>query len=256
LPLGPSIHSGLLLAQGGEFAFVVFIMAVDNKIMSQELSQLLMTVVTLTMAVTPLMATLGRKIKGQLYIRDILHDNKLKREIGDISHHVIVIGFGKVGRIVGYLLRKREINYIILDNNHRVVRVEKANGYNIYYGDAMNIDILKYIGVSKAESVIVAMEDEFACIKITRFIHDNFPHISVITKSETLNNAERFKKVGASLVVSKNLETGLQLGKAALSSIGVKNKDIDKALDAFRDINSEFVKSVVYQDNEQYSKDL
>jgi CPA2 family monovalent cation:H+ antiporter-2 len=148
-PLAPAVHAGLLLSQGSEFAFIVFIMAVQHKVMSPELSQLLMTVVTLSMAVTPLLATLGRKIKGQLYIKDVLRDNKIKREIGDISKHVVVIGFGRVGRIVGHLLRKREINYIILDSNHRAVRVEKANGYNIYYGDAMNVDILKYIGLAK-----------------------------------------------------------------------------------------------------------
>ncbi|MES2677557.1 MAG: cation:proton antiporter [Pseudomonadota bacterium] len=253
-PLAPSVHAGLLLSQGSEFAFIVFIMAVQHKVMSPELSQLLMTVVTLSMAVTPLLGTLGRKIKGQLYIKDVLRDNKIKREIGDISKHIVVIGFGRVGRIVGHLLRKRDINYIILDSNHRVVRIEKANGYNIYYGDAMNVDILKYIGLSRAEAVIVAMEDEFACIKITRFIHENFPQVTVITKTETLNNAERFRRVGASLVVSKNLETGLQLGKAALSAIGVKNSEIDTALEAFRDINSEFVKNMIFQDNEQYSK--
>ena len=249
-PLAPAVHSGLLLAQGGEFAFIVFIMAVQNKIMDAELSQLLMTVVTLTMAFTPLLATLGRKIKGQLYIKDVLRDNKIKREIGDISKHIVVIGFGKVGRIVGYLLKKRNINYVILDSNHRVVRLEKANGYNIYYGDAMNLDILKYIGIEKSEAVIVAMEDDFACIKITRFIHENFPQVALITKTETINNAERFRKVGASLVVSKNLETGLRLGKAALSTIGVQNSEIDAALDAFRDVNSDFVKSIVFQDSE------
>jgi len=253
-PLAPAVHAGLLLSQGSEFAFIVFIMAVESKIMSPDLSQILMTVVTLSMAVTPLLGTLGRKIKGQLYIRDVLRDNKIKREIGDISKHIVVIGFGGVGRIVAHLLRKRDINYIILDGNHRVVRIEKANGYNIYYGDVMNIDILKYMGISKAEAVVVAAEDEFACIKITRFIHENFPQVTVITKTETLNNAERFRKLGASLVVSKNLETALQLGKAALLAIGIKNSEINTTLEAFRDTNSEFVKNIIFQDNDRYNK--
>ena len=253
-PMAPAIHAGLLLSQGGEFAFVVFIMAVQNKIIDAELAQLLMTVVTVSMAFTPLLATFGRKIKGQLYIRDVLRDNKIKREIGDISKHIVIIGFGKVGRIVTYLLKKRKINYIVLDNNHRIVRIEKANGYNIYYGDAMNLDILKYIGIDKAENVIVAMEDDFACIKITRFIHENFPRVPVITKTETISNAERFKKVGASTVIAKNLETGLQLGKAALASIGIQNTEIENTLASFRDVNSEFVKDVIFQDSEQYSK--
>jgi CPA2 family monovalent cation:H+ antiporter-2 len=247
-PLAPAIHSGLMMAQGSEFAFVVFIMAMQEGIMPAELSQLLMTVVTLTMAVTPMLATLGRKIKGRLYIKDVLRDNKIKREIGDISKHAVVIGFGRVGRIVSHLLRKRNVNYMILDNNHRVVRLEKTNGYNIYYGDALNIDILKYVGVPKAEVVIVAMEDEAACIKVTRFIHDNFPEISVITKSENMNNAERFRRLGASMVISKNLETGLQLGRAALSVIGSNDSEVDGVIDSFRDVNSEFAKNIMFQD--------
>jgi CPA2 family monovalent cation:H+ antiporter-2 len=247
-PLAPAIHTGLLLSQGGEFAFVVFLMAVQQKFIEVDLSQFLMTVVTFTMALTPMLATLGRKIKAQIYTKEVLHDNKLKREIGDVSKHVIIIGFSKVGRIVSYILRKRGINYIVLENNHRVVRIEKTNGYNIYYGDAMNIDILRYVGIERAESVIVAMEDEIACMKITRFIHENFPNISVVTKSETINNADRFKKVGASFVVSKNLETGLQLSSAALASMGIKSAEINSILNAFRDINSEVIKDVILYD--------
>jgi CPA2 family monovalent cation:H+ antiporter-2 len=244
-PIAPAIHTGLLLAQGGEFAFVVFLMAVQQKFMEVDLSQFLMTVVTLTMAITPLLASIGRKVKSYLYTKEVLRDNRLKREIGDISKHVIIIGFSKVGRIVSYILRKRGVNYIILENNHRVVRIEKNKGYNIYYGDAMNVDILRYIGIERCESVIVAMEDEVACIKITRFIHENFPLATVITKSETISNADRFRAVGASFVVSKNLETGLQLTSAALSSIGVSPGEINDSLASFREINSEVIRDVI-----------
>ncbi len=252
-PMAPAIHTGLLLSQGGEFGFVVFVMAVQERFMEPDLSQFLMTVVTFSMALTPLLANIGRKIKTKLYTKDVLQDHKIKREIDELSKHVIIIGFTKVGRIVSYILRKRGLNYVILDSNHRIVHIEKNNGYNIYYGDAMNIDILKYVGIERAESVIVAMEDEVACIKITRFIHENFPRSTVVTKSETLNNAERFKKVGASLVVSKNLETGLQLSKLALSSVGVNAREINEALNAFRDINSEIMKEVILYDENEVS---
>ncbi len=242
LPLAPSIHTGLLLSQGGEFAFVVLIIAVNQNFIAPNVSQFLATVVTVSMAITPMLAAFGRKIKGQLYIMSILRDNKIKREIGEISKHVIIIGFTKIGHVIAYALRKKGINYIVLENNHRVVRLEKSNGYNIYYGDAMNVDILRYVGIERAESVIVAMEDEIACIKITRFIHENFPSVVLATKSESINNAERFKKVGANLVVSKNFETSIQLIRIALSSTGVANKTIDKMVESFRAPNSELIK--------------
>ncbi len=249
-PLAPSIHAGLLLAQGGEFAFVVFLMVVQQRLMEVDLAQFLMTVVTFTMALTPLLAIIGRRIKSYLYITEVLHDNKLKREIGEIGKHVVVIGFSMVGRIVAYILRKRDVKYIVLENNHRIVRLEQKNGYSIYYGDAMNIDILRYIGVERAESVVVAMEDEVACMKITRFIHENFPNATVITKTETINNVDRFKKVGATHVVSKNVETGLQLTHAALALIGVGNLEIINSLDSFREINPEIIKKIISTDGE------
>lgn len=255
-PLAPAIHTGLLLSQGGEFAFVVFLMAVQQKFMDNDLSQFLMTVVTFTMALTPLLAAMGRKIKAHLYTKEVLQDSQIKREIGDVSKHVIIVGFSKVGRIVSYILRKRGINYIVLENNHRSVRIEKNNGYNIHYGDAMNVDILRHVGIERCESVIVAMEDEIACMKITRFIHENFPNASVITKSETINNADRFKKVGASLVVSKNLETGLQLTHAALTSVGVTSSEINNALSAFRDINSDVMRDVILYDENSGGEEI
>lgn len=244
-PAAPSFHASLLLAQGGEFAFVVFLMAVRRDFMSVDLSQFLMTVVTCTMAITPLLASIGRRLKSVLYIKEVLLDNKLKREIGDIENHVIIIGFSKVGRIISSILKKHDINYLILDSNHRVVRLEKANGYNIYYGDAKNLDILKYIGIEKAESVIITNDDDIACMQITRFIHDNFPETVVITKSESINNADRFKKFGATMVVSKNLETALQLSHAALTCVGKSTNEIDSALNAFRDASSEVLKEVI-----------
>ena len=255
-PIAPAIHTGLLLSQGGEFAFVVFLMAVQQKFMDNDLSQFLMTVVTFTMALTPLLAAAGRKIKAHLYTKEVLLDNQIKREIGDISKHVIVVGFSKVGRIVSYILRKRGINYIVLENNHRSVRIEKNNGYNIHYGDALNVDILRYVGIERCESVIVTMEDEIACMKITRFIHENFPNAAVITKSETIHNADRFRKVGASLVVSKNLETGLQLTHAALTSVGVSNGEINNALAAFRDINSDVMRDVILYDENSGGEEI
>ena len=244
-PLAPSIHTGLLLSQGGEFAFVVFLIAVQQKFLSPNLSQFLMTTVTFTMALTPILATFGRKTKSYLYTKEILRDNKLKREIGEISKHVIVIGFSKVGRIVSYILRQKKLNYLILENNHRTVTLQRSKGFNIYYGDALNIDILKYIAIERCESVVIAIEDEFACMKITRFIHENFPNTSVITKVDNINNGERLRKVGANHIVYKNIETGLQLSSLALSSTGISNREISKTLASFRDINSDVMKEFI-----------
>jgi CPA2 family monovalent cation:H+ antiporter-2 len=247
-PLGPSIHTGLLLSQGGEFAFVLFIMAVNQKFIDSDLSEFLMTVVTVTMALTPLLAKAGSKIKSYLYTKEILQDNKIQQELGDISKHIIIIGFGRISRIIAYLLKKKGVSYIILESNHQIARIQKNNGFNIYCAEAMNKEILEYVAIEKAESVIVAIEDDLACMKITRFIHENFPNVTIITKSENSKNVDRFKKVGANMVVSKNTETALQLSKIALSSAHIKSKEISSELNDFRAHNEEILRNLIPQE--------
>ena len=253
-PFGPSIHSGLLLAQGGEFAFVVFLMAVDNNIIGAELSQLLMTIVTLTMAVTPLMAHLGRKIKSNLYVNEVLKDSKLKREVGDVADHVIIIGFGKIGRIIANVLKMHQVNYLILDSNYTVVRSQKEKGYNIYCGDATNRDILNCVNISEAKSVVIAHEEEFSCLRIARIINDNFPHVEIITKSDNIRNGKRFKRFGVNKLVAKNLEAALQISRNALKSVNLSKAASDKSLDEIRDIDSDFVKNIILEEEDR-SKD-
>ncbi|MBM3580231.1 MAG: hypothetical protein FJX34_05620 [Alphaproteobacteria bacterium] len=229
-------------------------MAVQQRLMEIDLAQFLMTVVTFSMALTPLLAMFGRRIKSYLYISEVLHDNKLKREIGDIEKHVVVVGFSMVGRIATYIMRKNGVRHIVLENNHRIVQVERKKGHNIYYGDAMNVDILRYIGVERCESVVVVMEDEIACMKISRFIRENFPHVTIITKTDTVNNIDRFKRVGANHVISKNLETGLQLINTALTSAGVSSIEISAAINSFRAINPEIIKEIIAIDDESLVK--
>ncbi len=233
-PLGPSIHTGLLLSQGGEFAFVLFIMAVKQDFINSDLSEFLMTIVTVTMALTPLLAKAGSKIKSYFYAKEILQDSKIGQELGDISKHIIIVGFGRIGKIIAYLLKKKGVNYIILESNHQIARMQKNSGFNIYCADAMNKEILEYVAIQKAESVIVAIEDDLACLKIIRFIHEHFPNVTIITKSENSKNHERFKKIGASMVVSKNTETALQISKIALASANITNKEISAELKDFR----------------------
>ena len=242
-PIAPAIHTGLLLSQGGEFAFVVFYEATDINLMSSELSQMLITVVTVTMAVTPLLANIGSRIKRQIYVGKALKDNKLKREVGNLSNHIIVIGYDTVGHIVTSLLKQKQIKYITLGNNYRMVQIGQEGGHHVYYGDAMNKDILISSGINAARSVIIAMEDDFACVRITKFIHANFPCAHVVTKTNSENNQERLKKVGASLVVSQNMETSLQLAKNALLSMGKDDKDIDVFLNEFRELKNTVDKS-------------
>jgi len=242
LPLAVGIKTGLLLSQGGEFAFIVFLIAVQQKFLNNDLSEFLMTTTTFTMALTPLLYTVGSKIRTAINTKQILQDNKLKNEIGDISKHIIIIGFSKITRIIAHILDKKKINYLILEHNHSIVKKEKENGYKIFYGDALNIDILNHIAIKQCEAVVIGPEDEIACFKISRFLNQHFPNINLITKTESLNKSERLKKIGANYVVVKNLETALQMSNLALISAGVDTYESQEEITSFRNAFSEEIK--------------
>ncbi len=244
-PFAPAIHTGLLLAQGGEFAFVVFVMATEKRIIDTDLAQFLMTVVTFSMALTPLLAIIGKTIKNKLYVAEVLNSEKIRREIADLNGHIIVVGFGKMGKMLSHILRRSGLSYIIIDNNHRAVKIAKANGYNISYGDATNLEILNYISITKAEAIIVAMDDEISCIKITRFLRQNFENLNIISKVENANNADRFIKIGASSIVSKSIETAIRLAKVAMAVKGFSTQEVEAITDNFRNIDSDNLKIII-----------
>jgi len=238
LPLAVAIKTGLLLSQGGEFAFVVFLIAVQQKFLSNDLSEFLMTTTTFTMALTPLLYIVGNKIRHSINTKQVLKDNKLKNEVGDISKHIIIIGFSKIGRIITHILDKKKINYLILEHNPTIVKKEKENGYNIYYGDPLNLEILNHIAIKQCEAVVISVDDEIACLKISRFLNDNFPNTNLITKAESLNKSARLKKIGANYVVVKSLETALQMSKLALISAGIGFDESQEEVNFFRDVHN------------------
>lgn len=238
-----AIHLGLLLAQGSEFAFVVFVMAVEKSFLTPELSQFLATVVTVSMAVTPLLASVGRKVKAKLYTIEVLLNQDTRRVIDTYSGHIVIIGFTKIGRIISHILREKKIEYVVLEGANKLVKSAKQAGYNIVYGDPTNIDILHYIGIERAESVIIAFKDELISIKIARFIRENFPNMNIIISSD-LNNADRFKKVGVNSIVLNNVQLALELARVGMLSTGCSNPEVEGAIRNFRSLNHEAIKSI------------
>ncbi|MCB2082257.1 MAG: monovalent cation:proton antiporter-2 (CPA2) family protein, partial [Rickettsiales bacterium] len=139
---GAAMNTGLLLSQGSEFAFVLFALASELGLFDQTLTQLLLVSVTLSMALTPLLAMVGRWLTihyDRIFSSEDLTDKDtsgVAQETIDLEGHVIVGGFGRVGRTVCELLAAEKVNYIALDINPRKVKIGRKNGYAVYYGNA------------------------------------------------------------------------------------------------------------------------
>lgn len=234
-PLTAGIQAGLLLSQGGEFSFILFGLAAEKSVLSHDLAQVLMMATTVTMAFTPLLATLGNWLTGLVVKNKVASSNKtLLLDTSDLDQHVIVVGFGRVGKLVAKVLTAEHINYIASDIQPCVVSDGRKEGYPVYLGDLTKLEVLTAMGASRAKAVAIAINNEVTARKVISLVAKNFPNTIIVVRIPDLSNADMYKKLGAHYIVPETYETGLQLGGVALSISGYSNNAILSLQNIFR----------------------
>jgi CPA2 family monovalent cation:H+ antiporter-2 len=240
---GVSLHAGLLLSQGGEFAFILFGLGKFHGVLDENVVNVLLLVVTCTMALTPLLALIGQKFSDK--IESGLGRTPLQIiEYGarDLANHVIIAGFGKVGKMVARVLEAEGINYIALDVNEDIVRDEIANGLPVFKGDASQIETLRAVGADRALTIVMSMNNEITVKKSIKSMRYNFPKLDIIARLKDLKHSMELYELGVNTIIPQDYETGLQLGGAVLKSIGISEYEINRIKGQFRSGNYVVVK--------------
>jgi CPA2 family monovalent cation:H+ antiporter-2 len=248
---GTAIHTGLILAQGSEFAFIMFELATVKGIIDKELGQMLLLVVTVTMALTPLLSIVGNYFASKLE-KDKVSMSDIYREISDLDNHVIIIGFGRVGKMVSKLLEAENTAYIAIDIESDNVSEGRKEGFPIYLGDGSDINLLKSLGADRARSVIITVDNEVTSKKTCKIININYPNLIIVVRSKDLSNSEELYKSGAKIIVPETYETGLQLGGAVLKSIGISEFEVNRIKNQFRAGN--YVMAKELEDSEEVTE--
>ncbi|MCA7009996.1 monovalent cation:proton antiporter-2 (CPA2) family protein [Wolbachia endosymbiont of Tribolium confusum] len=241
----PAIQAGLLLAQGGEFAFILFRLADELDVLSSEIAQVLMMVTTVTMAFTPLLSGIGDWIANSFSTEKIiLDDEAIETDTQDLYNHVIVAGFGRVGYMVTKMLTAEHLSYVVVDIQSKIVKEGKNDSFPIYLGDATRYEILKSVGIERAQALVVSIKNEVTIKKIVSLVATNFPHVNIIIRLPDLNNVEVYKDLGASKIIPETSEIGLQLGGAALSLSGISESGVTSLKGKFRKGNYSMLKDL------------
>ena len=241
--LGAAIHAGLILCQGGEFAFVLFRIAADQQIISSDTSQILLLVVTFTMALTPMLSSLGTWVAEKLDKKEMMGENEVNREVADVDNHVIIAGFGAVGQMVARLLEAEHVRYVAVDINHERVGQSRTDGYPVYRGDGSQMQMLKTLGIDRAACVIFTLDNDVTMKKGLKAIHNEYPSLPVIVRAKDFSLTAKLKEQGASLVIPEKYETGLQLGGAVLKTVGISEFEVSRIKNHFRAGNYILAKS-------------
>ncbi|KAI7733640.1 hypothetical protein M8C21_028583, partial [Ambrosia artemisiifolia] len=197
-----AIRVGLLLAPGGEFAFVAFGEAVNQGIMTPQLSSLLFLVVGISMALTPWLAAGGQLIASRFELQDVRSLLPDESETDDLQGHIIICGFGRVGQIIAQLLSERLIPFVALDVRSDRVSIGRALDLPVYFGDAGS--------------------------------REYFPNVKTFVRAHDVDHGLNLEKAGATAVVPETLEPSLQLASAVLAQAKLPMSEIAAAINEFR----------------------
>ncbi len=220
---------GLLLAQSGEFGLILFAYTHQVQLIDTPLFQQLLLVVVLSMLVTPLIARLAQRLATMP--RDVKQAIKETRPPASI----VVAGFGRVGRRIGQILTMAGKPFVAIDYNSSRVLQERANGHRIYYGDVRRPEVLRSVGVANADLVIITLDDFDATEEVVAAMNQVHPTVTTLVRGHNAEQCRRLRKLGASLVVSENLEASLELAREALVRDDGDAVTAEKLVLSFRD---------------------
>jgi voltage-gated potassium channel Kch len=238
-----SLDQGLLfsiaLAQGGEFAFVLGGFAVSNGVLSQEITAQMIAAVALSMALSPiLLIALQRIILPRLGTTE--SDDSPAPDVENDHSRVLLAGFGRFGHPIIRLLRSAGHMPTVLEQDSDHVDFIRRIGLKCYYGDATRLELLHAAGASEAEILIIAVDDEDACMEIIHHAKKHFPHLEILARACSRDHAYLLHEAGVDYFIE-------QLGSSldcAIKSLGLLGHDLDHAKDAARRFKVKEIESI------------
>ncbi len=231
LPFIPSLRVGLLLAQGGEFAFILVGLAMEFGVIDGTIGQLSLVVGGTSLIITPFLAAAGRLIGQYLERYVAVGLAAIEEENQDLSGHVVVGGFGRMGQAVAKVFDAHKIPYVAIDMDARKVMEMREQGRPIYFGDASRPDLLWGVGIDRARAALVVMNDTEAAGRMVALLRRGFPDMDIVARARDEKHGEELALAGATSTVAETLEVSLQLAGRVLRRFGIPDSDIGKLFD-------------------------
>ena len=229
---GDGMLFAFALAQGGEFAFVLFSFATQNAVLPTDIANLLVASVALSMAAAPILLTLEEKL-----VRPLFQKCEPEREADEIDEHdnpVILAGFGRFGHIIGRLLRAHGFGTTVLDHDADQVETLGKYGMKSFYGDASRLDLLQAAGAARAKLFVLAIDDEAKALQIIETIQREFPRLKILARATSRQHAYEILRLGVKQVYRETLGSALDLSVDALRELGMDERRARRAAEIFR----------------------
>jgi CPA2 family monovalent cation:H+ antiporter-2 len=214
-------EAALLLAPGGEFAFALLTSAIGAGVLPGHFGADAMVVVTLTIFLIPLLGQLGARISRAASVSNETRYAHLAPITPLVGERVIIVGFGRIGGLVGELLSRHDVPFVAIENAVEIVAAQRDKGVEIYWGNATRREFLVNCGIAQARALVVTVENMNAAAEIVRIAHEIRKDLVIVARARDARHATTLYRLGASDAIPETIEASLQLAETVLVDIGV-----------------------------------
>jgi CPA2 family monovalent cation:H+ antiporter-2 len=240
------------LSQVGEFAFVLFSFSVQQGILPKNITDSMMAVVAISMALTPLLLLLNEKVIQPRFGKCEVTPGREADTINE-KNPVIIAGFGHFGNTIGRFLRAHRIGTTILDIDSERVELLRRMGFKVYYGDASRHDLLEMAGASDAKLIIIALEPSEKRLELIETIKKHFPNLRMLVRAQNRYDAYDQMNAGMLHVYRETIDTSLRVGVDVMKFLGYRTYSAQRAARTFFKYDEDKLKKLAaIQDKEEY----
>lgn len=242
LELSQSLLFAFALAQGGEFAFVLFSFATQANVLPTAIAAPLIAVVALSMAITPLLMIVNERLVQPRFIS--LTPEADADDIDDNENPVIIAGFGRFGQIIGRLLLANGCQITVLDHSPGQIELLRRFEWKVFYGDASRLDLLHAAGAERAKLLVVAIDEREKILEVVDLVHKHFPHLKILARAIDRRHAYELVRRGVDVIQRETFSSALDMGVEALKLLGVRSYRAHRAAQTFKHHDEEALRDV------------
>jgi monovalent cation:H+ antiporter-2, CPA2 family len=236
---GVGIRTGIILAQAGEFSFVLLALGLEQKLIGGDELQIVLAASLISMIIAPFIiqknGRIARKLAKNYTVKSGQVVSQLEGAAKELNNHVIICGYGRSGQYLGRFLKEENIPFIALDIDPARVQDAAAAGEHVMYGDAGRRIVLEAAGGARAKALIISYSDTRASMKVLHVAQESYPNLPVIVRTYDDADMDAFREAGATEVVPEVLEGSLMLASHALVLLGVPLNRVVKRIRLFRE---------------------
>ncbi|ENX22069.1 MULTISPECIES: monovalent cation:proton antiporter-2 (CPA2) family protein [Acinetobacter] len=244
-PHTEALDRALLMAQGGEFAFVLFAAAVSAQVIDNTVKSNLTAIVVLSMVLTPIVGILFKRFTET---KDSINlDNVTVAE--GLSGSILMIGFGRFGQVTSQLLLARGVDVTIIDNDIDMIQNAEKFGFKIYYGDGCRLDILHASGAATAQAIVVCVDSKETTNRIVELVTHEFPLAKLLVRSYDREHSLYLVKQKVDYMIRETFESAIKFGGVILQELGVEQDEVQRITDEIRDRDEERFETEIAADD-------